>query len=57
MFGVVKSLFSLAGRRAERPEPWLFETLAHNLLREPERRSDFLTYTARNSLKRLDSQK
>jgi hypothetical protein len=43
------------GREDE--ELWLFETLAHNLLREPERGSDFLTYIARNPLKRLDSQK
>jgi hypothetical protein len=35
----------------------LFETLAHNLPREPGRGSDFLTCIARNPLKRLDSQK
>jgi hypothetical protein len=31
--------------------------LAHNPLREPRRGRDFLTYIARNPLKRLDSQK
>ena len=35
----------------------LFETLAHNLPREPGRGGDFLNYIARNPLKRLDSQK
>ena len=43
------------GREDEKP--WLFETLAHNLSREPGRGSDFLNYIARNLLKRLDSQK
>jgi hypothetical protein len=43
------------GREDEKP--WLFETLARNLSSEPERRSDFLTYIARNPLKRLDSKK
>jgi hypothetical protein len=38
-------------------ETVLFETLAHNLPREQRRRSNFLTYIARNPLKRLDSQK
>jgi hypothetical protein len=36
---------------------WLFETLAHNPPREPGRGRDFLTYSARNPLKRLDSKK
>ena len=43
------------GREDEKP--WLFETLAHNLSREPGRGSDFLNYIARNLLKRLNSQK
>jgi hypothetical protein len=43
--------------RREVEKPWLFETLAHNLSREPERGGDFLTYIARNPLKRLDSKK
>ena len=42
----------VGGRESEKPR--LFETLAHNLRREPERGSDFLNYIARNSLKRLD---
>jgi len=46
---------SLAGERDK--GSWLFETLAHNLPREPGRGSDFLNYVARNPLKRLDSQK
>jgi hypothetical protein len=37
--------------------PWLFETLAHNLLREQRRGPDFLSDIARNPLKRLDSEK
>jgi len=41
----------------EDEEPWLFETLVHNLSRESGQGSGFLTYTARNRLKRLDSQK
>jgi hypothetical protein len=41
----------------EEEKPWLFETLPHNLPREPARGSDFLTYIACNPLKRLDSQK
>jgi hypothetical protein len=43
------------GREDEKP--WLFETLAHNLLREPARRSDFLIFFTRSPLKRLDSEK
>jgi hypothetical protein len=35
----------------------LFETLAHNPLRELGRGSGFSTFIARNPLKRLDSQK
>ena len=46
---------SLAGERDK--DPWLFETLAYNLSREPRRGSDFLNYVARNPLKRLNSQK
>ncbi|MGC2782754.1 MAG: hypothetical protein WA397_02755 [Roseiarcus sp.] len=46
---------SLAGERDK--DPWLFETLAYNLSREPGRGSDFLNYIARNLSKRLDSQK
>jgi hypothetical protein len=38
-------------------KPWLFETLAYNLPREPGGGGDFLTYIVRNPLKRLDSQK
>jgi hypothetical protein len=41
----------------EDEKPWLFETLAYKPPREPGRGSGFLTYTARNPLKRLDSQK
>jgi hypothetical protein len=37
--------------------PWLFETLAHNLLREQRRGPDFLSDIVRNPLKRLDSEK
>jgi hypothetical protein len=50
---------SLLAEKDEREDekPWLFETLAHNLPREQRRRSNFLTYIARNPLKRLDSQK
>jgi len=40
-----------------RRKPWLFETLAHNLPREPGRGGDFLNDIARNSLKKLVSQK
>ena len=43
------------GREDEKPE--LFETLAHNLPREPSEDAIFLTYTPRNPLKRLDSEK
>jgi len=35
----------------------LFEMAIHNLRRETRRADDFLTYTARNPLKRFDSQK
>jgi hypothetical protein len=45
----------VGGRDDEKPR--LFETLAHNLSREQRRGSDFLNDTARNPLKRLDSQK
>jgi len=45
----------LDGRENEKT--WLFEMLAYNLPREPERRSDFHTYVAHNPLKRLDSEK
>jgi hypothetical protein len=40
------------GRKDEKP--WLFETLVHNLPREPGRGGDFLNYIAHNPLKRLD---
>jgi hypothetical protein len=43
------------GREDEKP--WLFETLTHNLLREPGRRRNFLFFFRRNPLKRLDSEK
>jgi hypothetical protein len=43
------------GREDEKP--WLFETSDHNLPREQRLRSNFLTYFARNPLKRLDSKK
>jgi hypothetical protein len=49
--------FPLACKRAEDEKPWLFETLAYNLPREPGRGSDFLNSLARNPLKRLDSKK
>ncbi len=49
------SHFPLAGGADEKP--WLFEMLVHNLPREPERGGDFLNYTARNPLKRLNSEK
>jgi hypothetical protein len=38
-------------------KPRLFETLAHNLPREPGQRSGFSDFRARNPLKRLDSRK
>jgi hypothetical protein len=41
----------------EDEKSWLFETLAHNLSREPRRGGDFLNYIARNPLKKLDSKK
>jgi hypothetical protein len=41
----------------EDESPRLFEALVYNLPREPGRRSDFLIFTPRNPLKRLDSQK
>jgi hypothetical protein len=56
-FRLTESLSRSPQDGREDEKPWLFETLAHNPLREPGRASDFLTYTARNSLKRLDSQK
>jgi hypothetical protein len=37
--------------------PWLFETLAYNLPREPERGRDFFIFFTCNPLKRLDSEK
>jgi hypothetical protein len=43
------------GREDEKPR--LFETLAHNLLREPARRRGFLIFFTRNPLKMLDSEK
>jgi hypothetical protein len=49
--------FPLPERPAEDEKPWLFENLAYNLSREPERGSDFLTDIASNPLKTLDSQK
>jgi hypothetical protein len=49
------SLSPVAGREHEKP--WLFETLAYNLPREPGRGSDFPNYIAHNPLKRLDSKK
>ena len=52
-----RNLFAARRKRADDAERWLFETLAHNLPREPERRSDLLTYTPRNAFKRLDLQK
>jgi hypothetical protein len=51
-----RNLFPARGQAiGETRKPWLFETLAHNLSREPARGSDLLTYIARNPLKRLDS--
>jgi hypothetical protein len=41
----------------EDDKPWLFETLAHNLPREPGRRNNFFIFFAGNPLKRLDSEK
>jgi hypothetical protein len=41
----------------ENQKLWLFEMLAYNLPRVPERGSDFFTYIASNPLKRLDSKK
>jgi hypothetical protein len=41
----------------EDKKPWLFEAFAHNLPRESGRGGNFLSYIARNSLKRFDSQK
>jgi hypothetical protein len=45
----------LDGRENEKPR--LFETFAHNPLRELGRGGDSLNYIARNTLKRFDSQK
>jgi hypothetical protein len=45
----------LDGRENEKR--WLFETSDHNLLGEPGRGRDFITYIGRNPLKRLDSEK
>jgi hypothetical protein len=45
----------LGGREDEKP--WLFETLIHNLPREPWRRRNFFIFFACNPLKRLNSQK
>jgi hypothetical protein len=56
-FPLAEFPFPLAGGRAGNEKPWLFETLVHNLPREPERGGDFLNYVARNPLKRFDSQK
>jgi hypothetical protein len=56
-FLLPESLSRLPKGGREDEKPWLFVTLAHNLSREPGRRSNFLILTARNSLKRLDSQK
>jgi hypothetical protein len=38
-------------------KPWLFEPLVHNLPRESARRRNFLFFSPRNLLKKLDSQK
>jgi hypothetical protein len=52
-----ESLSRLPKDGREDGQPWLFEMLAHNLPREPQRGVDFLTNVARNPLKRLDSKK
>jgi hypothetical protein len=57
VFHLTESLSRSPADGREDEKPWLFETLAHNLPREPGRGSDFFTYIARNPLKRLDSQK
>ena len=51
------NLFPAPEDGREDGQPRLFETLAYNLPREPERRSDFPNYIAHNPLKRLDSEK
>jgi hypothetical protein len=60
----LRYVFTLAESQSRSPKDgredeklWLFETLAHNLSREPERGGDFLNYMACNPLKRLDSKK
>jgi hypothetical protein len=57
MFRVSESPFRSPEDGREDEKPWLFEPLVHNLARETERGGDFLTYIARNLLKRLDSEK
>jgi hypothetical protein len=57
MSSLLRNLFPLADSGQEDEKLWLFETLAHNLPREPGRRSGFSNFLARNPLKRLDSQK
>jgi hypothetical protein len=50
-------IFFAAGKTGGKDEKlWLFETLAHNLSREPRWRSDFFIFLTRNSLKRHDSE-
>jgi hypothetical protein len=51
-----ESFFPFAERQAG-GKLSLFETLAHNLVREPRRGSDFFIFFTCNSLKKLDSEK
>ncbi|MGC2786296.1 MAG: hypothetical protein WA397_21190 [Roseiarcus sp.] len=57
VFRLTESLSRSPVDGREDEKPWLFETLAYNLPRGPERRSGFLNSIARNPLKRLDSEK
>jgi hypothetical protein len=57
MYFSCRNPFSARHLTGGNKKPWLFETLVYNLPRELERGSDFLTYTASNPLKRLDSEK
>ena len=56
MFALAESGSRSPKDAREDENEWLFETLTHNLTREPGRGSDFLNDIACNALKRLDSQ-
>jgi hypothetical protein len=57
IFPLTESTSRSPGDGREDERAWLFETLAHNPLREPGRRELFFYFRARNPLKRLDSKK